>query len=349
MTFWPLWPRINTDRAVGGWESPKLVLDCHRALVGVCRHWGMLHPVMRRRTWIRGGIALALFATGGGGAASAERLNKESCKSLSVELDSLITAGVKGDMDRGPEWAKANLGPERLGEIKHLMELNEQLEFRCGSGSGTSSRLAKKPEVDDDATGKRPTASTKHGKHESAARSETTPDMKPTRAEGSSDTAVQKASSVPQPAPLALPAPPIAPQSRSALGGAKLEPIAATSKPVVHPQPVNTKWRNPLPHLPQPRRRCPSKRSRQKRRQLNSPRKSTAKPAEAEHSSSPSPAPQAPGKATVVKETSEAPTLGKAQADRPAVPSMQDAATEDLSAPSLGTRCRRKEIRRSKV
>jgi len=44
----------------------------------------------------------------------------------------MVAAGVRDDMQRGPEWAKANLTPERLGNIQHLIGIEEQLEFRCG-------------------------------------------------------------------------------------------------------------------------------------------------------------------------------------------------------------------------
>src|SRR5690242_14879503 len=99
----------------------------------------MLLPVVRHKHWIASVLALALFAAGGG-AVRAEKLDKESCKSLTGEMDGLVAAGVKSDMERGPEWAKSNLTPDRLGQVKRLMELGEQLEFRCGSGAGSATR-----------------------------------------------------------------------------------------------------------------------------------------------------------------------------------------------------------------
>ena len=35
-------------------------------------------------------------------------------------------------MGKGPEWAKVNLAPEKLEQIRRLIELDEQLLFRCG-------------------------------------------------------------------------------------------------------------------------------------------------------------------------------------------------------------------------
>jgi hypothetical protein len=34
-------------------------------------------------------------------------------------------------MDRGPAWAKANLSPEKLKDIEHFIDLQEQILFRC--------------------------------------------------------------------------------------------------------------------------------------------------------------------------------------------------------------------------
>jgi hypothetical protein len=62
----------------------------------------------------------------------AERLDKRTCKTLKVELAGMLAVGVKDDMERGAAWAKANLSPEKLQKIRRLIEVEEQLEFRCG-------------------------------------------------------------------------------------------------------------------------------------------------------------------------------------------------------------------------
>jgi hypothetical protein len=59
-------------------------------------------------------------------------LDAQACATLKSEYDGLVAAGAKSDMDRGPEWAKANLPPERLGKIERLITVGEQLSFRCG-------------------------------------------------------------------------------------------------------------------------------------------------------------------------------------------------------------------------
>lgn len=79
------------------------------------------------------------------GAAAAEPLDKETCDKLQAEQTQLEGAGVRSNMANGPEWAKANLTPDKLAQIKRLIEVEELLAFRCGSGS----RLAM-PDTDSD-------------------------------------------------------------------------------------------------------------------------------------------------------------------------------------------------------
>lgn len=61
----------------------------------------------------------------------AERLDKPACDALKSEEEGLVQAGIKADMEKGPEWAKANLGAERLTQIARYIELGEQIAFRC--------------------------------------------------------------------------------------------------------------------------------------------------------------------------------------------------------------------------
>ena len=48
----------------------------------------------------------------------------------------MVASGVRDDMGRGPDWARSNLPPERLRSIRRMLEVEEQLEFRCGTGRG---------------------------------------------------------------------------------------------------------------------------------------------------------------------------------------------------------------------
>ena len=65
------------------------------------------------------------------GEAAAARLDKDACEALKSEQARLIEGGTKADMERGPDWAKANLAPDRLKRIERLLEVEEGLAFRC--------------------------------------------------------------------------------------------------------------------------------------------------------------------------------------------------------------------------
>ena len=64
--------------------------------------------------------------------ASAVPLDPAACEELREKLETLRSEGAAADMARGPEWARANLAPERLQRIGTLLEMEEQLNFRCG-------------------------------------------------------------------------------------------------------------------------------------------------------------------------------------------------------------------------
>lgn len=65
-------------------------------------------------------------------AAVAAKLDNAACAALTNERNVIAATGVKADMERGPEWAKANMPPERLQSALRLLEIEDQLEFRCG-------------------------------------------------------------------------------------------------------------------------------------------------------------------------------------------------------------------------
>jgi hypothetical protein len=58
-------------------------------------------------------------------------LGEEACKDLKTEQAKLVDAGARKDMEKGPEWAKSNLPPERLAGIARLIEVEEGISFRC--------------------------------------------------------------------------------------------------------------------------------------------------------------------------------------------------------------------------
>jgi hypothetical protein len=112
---------------------------------------------------LRNVLTLGLLAAGAQ-CASADKLDKDTCKQLQNELAYVLAAGAREDMNEGPEWAKANLTRERLQRIKKLIEIEEQLEFRCGVSHGRVAAVkprqrpqvpeapVPKPELADDTT-----------------------------------------------------------------------------------------------------------------------------------------------------------------------------------------------------
>ncbi len=99
-----------------------------------------------RQIWSNGlGAAALLAAALAAGSARAAKLDKEECDGLKTELGQLLSTGLAADMRLGPEWAKANLAPERLLQVKRLIEIEEQINFRC---EAPRAALAAKPAGD---------------------------------------------------------------------------------------------------------------------------------------------------------------------------------------------------------
>ena len=48
-------------------------------------------------------------------------------------------AGCAANMEKGPQWAKTNLAADKLEQIRRLMDVDEQLIFRCSSRNPWSS------------------------------------------------------------------------------------------------------------------------------------------------------------------------------------------------------------------
>jgi outer membrane biosynthesis protein TonB len=80
----------------------------------------------------RSAIALTLLAAVAlSPALRAAPLDKEGCEKLKAERAWLEQAGTRGHMSKGPHWAKTNLEPGKLDQIRRLLEVDEQLLFRC--------------------------------------------------------------------------------------------------------------------------------------------------------------------------------------------------------------------------
>jgi hypothetical protein len=77
-------------------------------------------------------------------------LDAEACARLKVEQGQLEDAGVEKDMAKGAEWAKSNLGLEKLQRVQRFIEIEEQLLFRCRSKTIVSLHKDRDDDKDDD-------------------------------------------------------------------------------------------------------------------------------------------------------------------------------------------------------
>ncbi len=73
--------------------------------------------------------ALALSLDG----VHAAPLDAATCGQLKGEQVRMEQGGVRDRMAKGPSWAKANLTSDKIAEVRRLIELDEQLLFRCSA------------------------------------------------------------------------------------------------------------------------------------------------------------------------------------------------------------------------
>lgn len=90
----------------------------------------MLTPLRPSMAVSLGAVAVTLLASATG-RLSAEPLTADACERLRAEKGELLKAGVAGNMNRGPAWAKANLDKAKLGEIERYLDVEDALAFRC--------------------------------------------------------------------------------------------------------------------------------------------------------------------------------------------------------------------------
>ena len=71
-------------------------------------------------------VSTALFT------AHSAPLDPQACEQLQLKLDELRKGGVEADMAMGVEKARSSLPIERFNRIGTYIEVDEQLNFRCG-------------------------------------------------------------------------------------------------------------------------------------------------------------------------------------------------------------------------
>jgi hypothetical protein len=77
--------------------------------------------------------AVLVFFLLHGGVARAMPLDKDDCNKLKDEQGQLEKSGVRDSLAKGPQWAKGNLASDKLEAVRRLIEVDEQLLFRCAA------------------------------------------------------------------------------------------------------------------------------------------------------------------------------------------------------------------------
>jgi len=182
--------------------------------------------------------------------AIAATLDQEACVRLKTELLQLELAGTRTSMAKGPDWAKANLGADKLQQIKRLLEVEEQILFRC-----QGKPLVVLPEgVDAEAA----PAPAERGKDGAAAKPATeskgqSKDPQPAAkapAKAAAPAAAAKAAGAPAKAPPGKAPPAKAPPAKAPPGKAAA-PAKAATEPAATAAPPKPKP-NPMP-MPKPK------------------------------------------------------------------------------------------------
>ncbi len=76
-------------------------------------------------------LVAAVFLAPAAALATEPKIDSETCNSLRLEQIKFRQSGILDDMNKGAEWAKANLPADRLREIEHYLQLDEQVRFGC--------------------------------------------------------------------------------------------------------------------------------------------------------------------------------------------------------------------------
>lgn len=125
------------------------------------------------------------------------KLDPDTCTSLRLEQIKFRQSGILEDINKGAAWAKANLSADRLREIQHYMELDEQVQFGCRDAklsdeARRASEAAARIEINSDADPTAPAAkdppkpggpgdkADKQGSSKKAAKKKKSKSVKPT-------------------------------------------------------------------------------------------------------------------------------------------------------------------------
>lgn len=75
---------------------------------------------------------LALSMTASASFVRAEPLERDECKALEAEKQTLLTASVKAALTQGPDWVKQHLhNEEEIEQVRQYLHVEEKVAFRC--------------------------------------------------------------------------------------------------------------------------------------------------------------------------------------------------------------------------
>ena len=183
--------------------------------------------------------------------AQAANLDKEACTRLEEEQGKFEKAGVRATIAKGAAWAKDNLSADKLQEVRRLIEVDEQILFRCQGkplvllpSSVDADPVA--PTDENAADGEKPAdgkaAPAKAVAPKDAPAKAAAPKAAVTKSDGAGDPAAKKAAPV---VPKATAPTQPKPQSKDA--AAKTEAAAAVAKPKPAPKKVDDAYKPPKP------------------------------------------------------------------------------------------------------
>jgi hypothetical protein len=101
-------------------------------------------------------LAVACISPAVAAHATKPKLDDATCAKLRVEQTASLKTGILSDLNKGPEWAKSNLSPDRIRDIKHYIQLDEEVRFGCrdaklSAAAEKASEAAARIEINSDA------------------------------------------------------------------------------------------------------------------------------------------------------------------------------------------------------
>jgi hypothetical protein len=102
--------------------------------------------MMRVATSLKGLSSILLVAAAAGSftvvRAGAEPLDEDACANLQTERKQLLDKDMQSALDQGPNWVKSHLTEPDIERVRHFLNIEEQIEFRCRGGGVTKAKAS---------------------------------------------------------------------------------------------------------------------------------------------------------------------------------------------------------------